>query len=499
MDKRQKILIVDDSKFNRDILKEILGETYNYLEAENGNQAIQIIGENIGIDLMLLDINMPQMNGFEVLKIMKRSQCIEETPVIMISSEESVDTMREAYEMGITDYITRPFDSVIVKKRVQNTLSLYANQNNLVNVVVDQIYEKEENNNIMIRILSSILGSRNSESREHILHIKTATEMMLRQLIKITDIYHLTEANIALITTASSLHDIGKIYIPEEILNKPGRLTDEEFKIMKTHSELGADIIQDIHLPQEKPLVHTAWEICRWHHERWDGKGYPDGLKGEEIPISAQVVSIADVYDALTSERCYKKAFDHDTAIKMILDGQCGQFNPILLKCLKELSPRLFKMFSNETDDSKQYYEAQRLSNEILSEKSLPRKNYSQHLIKVMQEKIDFFKKNSGRNSVDYNAVSGQLTIINENQQTLYQRVDSKFDVFKEFEVSEEDVQHIIDLLDHTSVQDKEISVQIEAKMENNRQLYNLKLHTLWSPLKKDGYIGIIGYIDSAK
>ena len=499
MDKRQKILIVDDSKFNRDILKEILGETYNYLEAENGNQAIQMIGENIGIDLMLLDINMPQMNGFEVLKIMKRSQCIEETPVIMISSEESVDTMREAYEMGITDYITRPFDSVIVKKRVQNTLSLYANQNNLVNVVVDQIYEKEENNNIMIRILSSILGSRNSESREHILHIKTATEMMLRQLIKITDVYHLTEADIALITTASSLHDIGKIYIPEEILNKPGRLTDEEFKIMKTHSELGADIIQDMHLPQEKPLVHTAWEICRWHHERWDGKGYPDGLKGEEIPISAQVVSIADVYDALTSERCYKKAFDHDTAIKMILDGQCGQFNPILLKCLKELSPRLFKMFSNETDDSKQYYEAQRLSNEILSEKSLPRKNYSQHLIKVMQEKIDFFKKNSGRNSVDYNAVSGQLTIINENQQTLYQRVDSKFDVFKEFEVSEEDVQHIIDLLDHTSVQDKEISVQIEAKMENNRQLYNLKLHTLWSPLKKDGYIGIIGYIDSAK
>ena len=499
MDKRQNILIVDDSKFNRDILKEILGEKYNYLEAENGNQAIQMIGENIGIDLMLLDINMPQMNGFEVLKIMKRSQCIEETPVIMISSEESVDTMREAYEMGITDYITRPFDSVIVKKRVQNTLSLYANQNNLVNVVVNQIYEKEENNNIMIRILSSILGSRNSESREHILHIKTATEMMLRQLIKITDVYHLTEADIALITTASSLHDIGKIYIPEEILNKPGRLTDEEFKIMKTHSELGADIIQDMHLPQEKPLVHTAWEICRWHHERWDGKGYPDGLKGEEIPISAQVVSIADVYDALTSERCYKKAFDHDTAIKMILDGQCGQFNPILLKCLKELSPRFFKMFSNETDDSIQYYEAQRLSNEILSEKSLPRKNYSQHLIKVMQEKIDFFKKNSGRNSVDYNAVSGQLTMINENQQTLYQRDDPKFDVFKEFEVSEEDVQHIKDLLAHTSVQDKEISVKIEAKLENNRQLYNLKLHTLWSPLKKDGYIGIIGYIDSAK
>ncbi len=210
MDKRQKILIVDDAEFNRDILKEILGETYDYLEAENGNQAIQILEENPEIDLMLLDINMPQMNGFEVLEMMK-FQWIDEIPVIMISSEESVDIMRKAYDMGITDYITRPFDSVIVKKRVQNTLGLYANQKRLINVVVDQVYEKEENNNIMIQIMSNVLGSRNSESSEHILHIKTATEMMLRQLVKVTDAYPLTEADIALITTASSLHDIGKV------------------------------------------------------------------------------------------------------------------------------------------------------------------------------------------------------------------------------------------------------------------------------------------------
>ena len=444
MDKRQKILIVDDSKLNRDILKEILGDTYNYLEAENGNQAIQMIGENIGIDLMLLDINMPQMNGFEVLEIMKRSQCIAETPVIMISSEDAVDTMRKAYELGITDYITRPFDSVIVKKRVQNTLGLYMNQKHLINVVYDQVYEKEENNNIMIRIMSNILGSRNSESREHILHIKTATEMMLRQLVKITDAYPLTEADIALITTASSLHDIGKIRIPEEILNKPGRLTDEEFKIMKTHSELGAAIIKDMDFPQDHPLVYTAWEICRWNHERWDGKGYPDGLKGEKIPISAQVVSIVDVYDALTSERCYKKAFDHDTAIQMILDGQCGQF-------------------------------------------------------KVMQEKIDYFKSNSGMNSIDYNAVSGQLTILNGKRQILCQRNNPKIDLFKEFGVNEEDVQYIRVLLHQTSVQNKEISVQIKATVENNSQKYKMKLQTLWSPMKKDVCIGIIGYFDTVK
>ena len=499
MDKRQKILIVDDSEFNRDMLKEILGETYNYLEAENGSQAIQIMGENPGTNLMLLDINMPQMNGFEVLKWMNQSQCMDETPVIMISSEDAVDTMRKAYELGITDYITRPFDSVIVKKRVQNTLGLYMNQKHLINVVYDQVYEKEENNNIMIRILSNVLGSRNSESREHILHIKTATEMMLRQLVKITDAYPMTEADISLITTASSLHDIGKIRIPKEILNKPGRLTDEEFRIMKTHSELGADMIQDMHFPKDNSLVHVSWEICRWHHERWDGKGYPDGLKGEEIPISAQVVSIVDVYDALTSERCYKKAFDHDTAIQMILDGQCGQFNPILLKCLKELSLQLSKMLDKKMDDNNYYREVQRLSNEILSDRSLPNLNYSQNVVKVMQEKIDFFKANSGRSSIDYNAISGQMIISNGKQQILCQRNNPNFNLFKEFGVNEEDVQHIQVLLHQTSVQNKEISVQIKAKVENVRQMYKLKLHTLWSPLKKDGYIGIVGYFDTVK
>ena len=296
----------------------------------------------------------------------------------------------------------------------------------------------------------------------------------------------MTEADIALITTASSLHDIGKIRIPEEILNKPGRLTDEEFKIMKTHSELGAAIIKDMDFPQNHPLVHTAWEICRWHHERWAGKGYPDGLKGEEIPISAQVVSIVDVYDALTSERCYKKAFDHDTAIQMILDGQCGQFNPILLKCLKELSIQLSKMLNKEMDDNKYSHEIQRLSNEIFNDKSLPNQNYSQSVVKVMQEKIDFFKSNSGLDSIDYNTISGQLTILNGKQKILCQRKNPEFDLFKEFGVIEEDVQYIRVLLRQASVQNKEISVQIKAIVENDSQMYKLKLHTLWSPMKKD-------------
>ena len=302
-----------------------------------------------------------------------------------------------------------------------------------------------------------------------------------------------------MITTASSLHDIGKIRIPEEILNKPGRLTYEEFKIMKTHIELGAAIIKDMDFPQDHLLVHTAWEICRWNHERWDGKGYPDGLKGEEIPISAQVVSIVDVYDALTSERCYKKAFDHDTAIQMILDGQCGQFNPILLKCLKEVSIQLSKMLDKEMDDNKYYHEIQRLSNEILSDRALPNQNYSQSVVKVMQEKIDFFKSNSGLDSIEYNTISGQLTILNGKQKILCQRDNPNFNLFKEFGVNEEDVQYIRVLLHQTSVQNKEISVQIKAIVENDSQMYRMKLHTLWSPLKKDGYIGIIGYFDPVK
>ena len=406
MSEKQKLLIVDDSELNRDILKEILGSRYDYMEAENGTQAIQILEVHPEIDLMLLDINMPQMNGFQVLEHMRELQWIDEVPVVMISSEESVEIMRKAYDLGITDYISRPFDAVIVKKRVQNTLGLYANQKRLINVVVDQVYEKEENNNIMIGILSNVLGSHNSESSEHILHIRIATEMLLRELIRKTDAYHLTEADIALIITASSLHDIGKVSIPEEILNKPGRLTDEEFKIMKSHSEIGASMIRNMDFPQDKPLVRTAWEICRWHHERWDGRGYPDGLKGEEIPISAQIVSIADVYDALTSVRCYKNAYDHDTAIQMILEGQCGQFNPLLLECLKEISPQLSRTFKKEKDDNREYYEAQRISEEILRQNALPRKDHSQRVIEIMQEKIKFFKENSGKISMEFNAIS---------------------------------------------------------------------------------------------
>lgn len=240
LEERQKILIVDDSKFNQELLMEILGENYQYILANDGLEAISILQKDWTIDLMFLDINMPKMNGFEVLEYMNKYQWIEEFPIIVISAEEETSIIEKAYNLGAVEYIQRPFDAFIIKRRVMNTLVLYANQKRLTNVVVNQVYEKEENNKVMINILSSVVGTYNKESREHILHIRIATQMLLRRLVEKTDAYPLTESDITLIATASSLHDIGKVSISKEILNKPTKLTDEEYEIMKTHTLLGA-------------------------------------------------------------------------------------------------------------------------------------------------------------------------------------------------------------------------------------------------------------------
>ncbi len=339
---QQQILIVDDSQMNREILTVILEEEYRILEATNGEECIDLLKlYGTGISLILLDINMPVMDGFEVLALMNRNHWIEDTPVIMISSEDGAAYVRRAYEMGASDYISRPFDAQVVHQRVFNTIKLYAKQRRLISLVTDQIQEKEKNNQMMISILSQIVEFRNGESGSHVLHINIITGMLLERLMQKTDQYHLMWSDQFLITTASALHDIGKIGIDEKILNKPGRLTKEEFEIMKTHTLIGASMLKSIELYQNEKLVQVAYQICRWHHERYDGKGYPDGLKGEEIPISAQVVSIADVYDALVSERVYKKAFSHETAIGMILKGECGAFNPLLLECLTDIQDRL--------------------------------------------------------------------------------------------------------------------------------------------------------------
>lgn len=377
MSEKEKILIADDSAMNRAILTEMLGDGYEILEAENGRQAVSIMQTNIDIDLLLLDIMMPEMDGFDVLAMMNKYHWIDDIPVIMISAENASSYVERAYDLGATDYISRPFDMAIVRRRVINTLMLYAKQKRLVQMVAEQVYEKEKVSNTMISILSHIVEFRNNESGLHVVHIRTITELLLRRLRKKTDRYPLTEADISLISTASALHDIGKINIPEQILNKPGRLTKEEFEIVKTHSAVGEHMLRQIPFNQNEPLVKIAREICRWHHERWDGRGYPDGLTGDEIPISAQVVSLADVYDALTSERCYKAAFDHETALNMIVNGECGAFNPLLLECLMDGADQI-KQTMQETEEEKQKdaeqsqrQEANRLSREVLQEEGL--------------------------------------------------------------------------------------------------------------------------------
>ena len=339
---KYRILVVDDSEMNREILSEILNEEYDIIEADSGDTCIDMLRKyETGISLVLLDIVMPGMDGFGVLNYMNHHHYLEDIPVIMISSEDSTETVRRAYEMGVSDYINRPFDAGVVHRRVYNTIKLYAKQRRLIALITNQVYEKEKNNRMMVGILSQIVEFRNGESGSHVLNINIFTGMLLESLVQHTDKYDLSWSERLLITTASALHDIGKIGIDDKILNKPGRLTDEEFKIMQNHTIIGASILENMGSYQDEELMKVAYQICRWHHERYDGKGYPDGLKGDEIPISAQVVSLADVYDALVSERVYKKAYSHEKAIEMITNGECGCFNPILLECLLDIQDRI--------------------------------------------------------------------------------------------------------------------------------------------------------------
>ena len=353
-DVKQGILIVDDSSMNREFLRTILENDFIIYEEKNGYDCLQFLRSHYEeISLVLLDINMPDMSGTDVLRFMKNNGRFKEIPVIMISSEDRPSVVQEVYDLGAIDYIARPFDTTIVYQRVFNTMKLYSKQNRLNKLAQSQYEEKEKNNSMMVGILSHIVEFRNQESGLHIVHLKQFSAMLLEQLNKKTTSYDLDEKKIDLISLGSALHDIGKIGVPDYILNKPGKLTKEEFEIIKTHTILGDQMLESLIAYQDEPLIKVGHEICRWHHERWDGKGYPDGLVGEEIPISAQVVSVVDVYDALTSERVYKKAIPHERALEMIQNGECGAFNPLLLECLLDIQEDLKKVLEEEKKISK--------------------------------------------------------------------------------------------------------------------------------------------------
>lgn len=339
---KQQILIVDDEEINRSILRGLFEDDYEVLEAENGREAIDQLDNNTNIVLILLDVVMPVMSGFRVLEYMKEQEVLMKIPVILITGETILDSDDLAYSYGVADVMHKPFYPHIVRRRAKNIIELYQNKHYMEERLKEQEQEiraqekkLRENNEFMIDALSSVVEFRNLESGEHVRRVKYFTRIMLKYLMKYFPKYNLTAEQIDEIARASAVHDIGKIGIPDSILLKPGRLTPEEFEIMKTHTTIGCDVLGKFCKNQDEEFYRYCYEICRYHHERWDGNGYPDHLVGDEIPISAHIVAIADVYDALVSQRVYKAAYANNIAYDMILNGECGQFSPDVIECFK--------------------------------------------------------------------------------------------------------------------------------------------------------------------
>lgn len=339
---KQKILIVDDEEINRVVLRELFRDEYEVLEADNGDSAIREIEKNENIVLILLDVVMPVIDGFGVLDHMKEQELLRQIPVILITGEKILDSDDQAYAYGVADVMHKPFYPHIVKRRARNIIELYQNKYHMEERLKEQEQEiraqekkLQENNEFMIEALSSVIEFRSLETGEHIRRVKYFTRIMLKYLLKYFPKYNLTPEQVDAISRASVVHDIGKIGIPDAILLKPGRLTPEEFEIVKTHTTIGCEVLEKFRGNQQEDFYRYCYEICRYHHERWDGNGYPDHLAGEEIPISAHVVAIADVYDALVSPRVYKTAYANNIAFEMILNGECGQFSPDIIECFK--------------------------------------------------------------------------------------------------------------------------------------------------------------------
>ena len=495
---KQKILIADDSEMNRELLAAILEEEYDIIQVNDGVQAVDCLQRQAEeISLLLLDIVMPHMDGFEVLSYMNKEHWIDSIPVVIISSENSPIYIKRGYDLGATDFIEKPFDANMVLRRSANAILLGAKQRRMTSIVSNQIYEREKSSKLMINILSHIVEFRNGESGLHVLHIQTITEMLLRQLVqKENNRYALSKEQIRMITTASALHDIGKISIPDEILNKPGRLTAEEFAVIKGHSMAGANMLSELPLDQkEEPLVKTAYEICRWHHERYDGGGYPDGLKGEEIPVSAQVVALADVYDALTSERCYKDAYSHEKAIEMILAGQCGAFNPLMLECLLDISSSLKKKMGYK---SKERYEQTDLS-DIASRFHDFEMDSSEKIVQQLEfERMRYnFLAEGSRNIVFTYTISPPLLTFNQAGCKRSGITEPSFSplqsgVLKDL-VEEQSLKRLIRKITQATRETPDVVSNLLLTDGKNPCHYRCQCRVIWTDGAEKGYTGVVG------
>lgn len=350
--RRQSVLIVDDSELNRKMLGQMLGSRFDIAEAASGEACLQLLEQNAtGISIVLLDIHMPGIDGFTVLEEMNQKNLLEQIPVIMISSEDTVDAVRRAFDLGASDYISRPFDAKVVYQRIINTIQLYAKQRRLSAMAADLAFEKERASRMMIGILSQVVEKRNGESRDHVQRVAQLTSMLLAGLAQKTDRYPLTREMRRTIATAAALHDIGKMEICEDLLHKEGPLTEAERRTLQSHTLLGAQMLEEQPECRDDAFARTAYNICRWHHERYDGGGYPDGLQGEQIPIEAQVVGLADVYERLVSRPVDGHARTHSEVVQMICTGVCGAFNPLLLDCLQDMEAEIARAMQDTPEE----------------------------------------------------------------------------------------------------------------------------------------------------
>ena len=501
-EQRYTILVADDSEMNRSILRSMLEESYDIVEAEDGLQAVAILQQmEQEIALVLLDLVMPNMDGFDVLSAMNKYNWIDSVPVIMISAESTHDFIERAYNMGVTDYISRPFDMMVVRRRVINTIMLYAKQRRLAGMVNEQIYQREKVNNLMISILSHIVEFRNEESGLHVMHIQTMTEILLKSLMRKTDRYNLDRETINLIGNASTLHDVGKIGIPTEILNKPGRFTPEEFAIMKQHSQMGADMMKSVP-DQEEPLVKYAYEICRWHHERYDGRGYPDGLKGEDIPISAQVVALADVYDALTSPRVYKPAHPHEKALSMILNGECGAFQPLLLECLVESSDIIQREMAEDTITRSDPRAAENTTMELSQYEELSAADRTLRVLEQERTLHRFFTELSSDILFEYASAPPVLTLSPSGVQQLGLEATT-LDPYHDKRVQElvglDLLTELSQLLRNTTPESPVVEFHCAILLNGRTVPVHITSRSMWSADEPPQYTGAIGKVELEK
>lgn len=494
---RQKILIADDSELNRSILSDILTDSFDIIEACDGVQAVEMLQKYEGnISLLLLDIVMPELDGFGVLAMMNRRRWIEYTPVVMISAENSQVYVDQAYELGVVDFIRRPFDAKMVYRRVINTIMLYTKQKKLVGLVADQIYEREKSNSMMVAILSHIVEFRNGESGLHAMHVSVITGILAERLIKKTERYGMKAEDVSLLCMVSALHDIGKIGIPEKILNKPGKLTKEEFDVMKTHCILGADMLEEVPFDKEELLIKMAYEVCRWHHERYDGKGYPDGLKGDEIPITAQLVSMADVYDALTSERVYKKAFSHEKAIRVILNGECGCFNPLLLECLADTQEKIRKELKINSLSFQNYKEMRRIVDDMLCQEGISASDRTVSLLEHERMKFHFFESLSKEILFEYFLSPPMLTLSEWGAQRLgmEENVMAPGQNERFLKVMEEaDIQEIVQRVRTSTPENPIVNFECKFTLNGEERWHRIICRVMWTEEEPFTYSSVIG------